>query len=314
MNKKIIYIGAALMLVLAITAFKLFPSQNKQMLKALDIGVGELIVKVTANGTVTPRNKIVVNTPISGRVDEVLVEEGVFVQKGDILAYLSSSDRVALMDSITEGVSENELEELKKMYLPIPILAPSTGTIVVRNVNQGQSVNQETRLFEISDVLIVVSKVDETDISKISKGQEVLVNVDAYSSELFEGVVERIGQQSTVTNNVTTYDVYIHLSKDFPGKIKSGMSASLEYVVSKKSGAMLLPTWLSEGRKNTTIQLKIRDAEGHELMRTVVLGESNGEFVEVVEGLTLTDKVLYLPMNYEMDTKGLPFSVGSKRN
>lgn len=314
MNKKIIYLGAGLFLALAVSAFKLFPSKDKNQLRALDITVGELVVKVTANGTVTPRNKIVVNTPIAGRVDEVLVEEGAVVQKGDILAYLSSSDRVALMDSITEGVEERELEELKKMYLPIPILAPSTGTVVLRNINQGQSVNQETRLFEISDVLIVVSKVDETDISKISKGQDVIVSVDAYSRDYFEGVVERIGQQSTVTNNVTTYDVYIHLNENFPQKIKSGMSSSLEYVVSKKTGAVLLPTWLSEGRKNTTIQLKVRDSEGHELMRTVVLGESNGEFVEVVEGLTLTDKVLYLPMNYEMDTKGLPFSVGSKRN
>lgn len=299
--------------LLLFAGYKFSRTSERSAWKVLNASTGELIVKVTANGSVTPKNKVVVNTPIAGRVDRVVVEEGAKVRKGQQLALLSSSDRVALMDSLHQGVPAEERARLQEMYRPTPILAPATGTVVLRNVNQGQSVTQENTLFEISDVLIVISKVDETDIAKVFVGQTVEVGIDAYGGERFSGVVERIGQQSTVTNNVTTYDVFITASANFPDKIKSGMSASVDYLIAKKENALLLPSWLSEGRKNTSVKLQLVGPGGEHIEREVTLGESNGESVEVLAGLTAADQVLYKPLSYENDSKSLPFSVGAKK-
>lgn len=289
-------------------------SSEKPDMKLLSPKEGELIVKVTANGTVKPRNKIVVNSPIAGRVDRVLVEEGAKVRKGQPLAILSSSDRVALMDSLNQVSDLVERKRLQDMYRPMSILAPAAGTVVLRNVNHGQSVTQENTLFEISDMLIVISKVDETDIAKVKVGQEVEITIDAYSSLRFSGQVERIGQQSTITNNVTTYDVFITPVQAFTENIKSGMSTSIDYLISRKGRALLIPTWLSEGRKNTQIEVQISVRDQKPETRQITLGESNGDSVEVLAGLSVTDQILYKQLTYETEAKGVPFgAMGGKK-
>ncbi|MDG0816276.1 efflux RND transporter periplasmic adaptor subunit [Bdellovibrio svalbardensis] len=314
MKKQWIALLAASLLLVGFVGYRSFKASNKSDWKSIKPSQAELVIKVTANGSVTPRNKLVVTTPISGRVDRVLVEEGAKVRKGQQVALLSSSDRVALMDSLNQGLDAGEQQRLKDMYRPTPILAPAAGTIVLRAVNQGQSVNTETTLFEISDMLIVISKVDETDIAKVRVGQAVEISIDAYAGHKFAGIVDRIGQQSTVTNNVTTYDVFISPKETFPDNIKSGMSSSVDYLISKKDNALLIPTWLSEGRKNAKMELMIADASGKPQKKEVLLGESNGDSVEVVEGLTSTDELLYKPLTYETETKGAPFSVGGKKS
>ncbi|MBO9666868.1 MAG: efflux RND transporter periplasmic adaptor subunit [Bdellovibrio sp.] len=314
MKKQWIIVAVLSLLVAGFVGYRVTNKTAKTEWKQIEPVETELVVKVSANGSVTPQNKVVVSTPIAGRVDKVLVEEGAKVRKGQQLALLSSSDRVALMDSIHDGVDSAERTRLQEMYRPTPILAPATGTIVLRAVNQGQTVTQESTLLQISDKLIVISKVDETDIAKVHVGQEVDISIDAYSSEKYPGVVDRIGQQSTVTNNVTTYDVFISPKETFPDRIKSGMSSNVDYMISKKEKALVIPSWLSEGRKNTKVELMVATADGP-AKREVQLGESNGEAVEVLNGLSLNDQVMYKPVSYETETKGVPFNVmgGKKR-
>src|SRR4051794_29118657 len=54
---------------------------------------------VSESGTVQPENKISITAPISGRIDRVLADEGSKVKRGEIIAWMSSTDRAALLDS-----------------------------------------------------------------------------------------------------------------------------------------------------------------------------------------------------------------------
>ncbi|MEK7223385.1 MAG: biotin/lipoyl-binding protein, partial [Pseudomonadota bacterium] len=58
---------------------------------------GDLEVTILSTGVVQPRNRLEIKPPVAGRADEVLVAEGEAVKKGQILAWMSSTERAALI-------------------------------------------------------------------------------------------------------------------------------------------------------------------------------------------------------------------------
>lgn len=110
--KKGKWIGAVVFILLAVGAFFIFrgPSSRSEYLKGT-ISKGKITVKILSTGTVQPENRLQIKSPVAGRVDRVLVTEGQKVKKGQIIAWLSSTERAALIDAArTQGK-----EEIKKM-------------------------------------------------------------------------------------------------------------------------------------------------------------------------------------------------------
>jgi HlyD family secretion protein len=107
------------------------------------------------------------------------------------------------------------------------IHAPIDGTVVARNVDVGQTVAaslQAPTLFTIAQDLTkmqVYAKTDESDVGQIRKGQKVSFKVDAYPRDTFTGTVSQVRMNSTVVQNVVTYDTIIDFNnpelKLFPG-------------------------------------------------------------------------------------------------
>jgi HlyD family secretion protein len=107
------------------------------------------------------------------------------------------------------------------------IHAPIDGTVVARNVDVGQTVAaslQAPTLFTIAQDLTkmqVYAKTDESDVGQIRAGQKITFKVDAYPRETFTGTVSQVRMNSTVVQNVVTYDTIIDFNnpelKLFPG-------------------------------------------------------------------------------------------------
>jgi HlyD family secretion protein len=107
------------------------------------------------------------------------------------------------------------------------IRAPIDGTVVARNVDVGQTVAaslQAPTLFTIAQDLTkmqVYAKTDESDVGQIHAGQKVVFKVDAYPRDTFSGTVSQVRMNSTVVQNVVTYDTIIDFDnpelKLFPG-------------------------------------------------------------------------------------------------
>jgi len=107
------------------------------------------------------------------------------------------------------------------------IHAPIDGTVVARNVDVGQTVAaslQAPTLFTIAQDLTkmqVYAKTDESDVGQIRRGQKVSFKVDAYPRDTFAGTVSQVRMNSTVVQNVVTYDTIIDFNnpelKLFPG-------------------------------------------------------------------------------------------------
>ncbi|RZA07442.1 MAG: HlyD family efflux transporter periplasmic adaptor subunit [Proteobacteria bacterium] len=251
---------------------------------------GSFKVTVAAGGTVEPENKISIISPIGGRIDELPFEEGSRVKRGQVIGWMSSTDRAALMDS-AQVQGGDQLKDLAQVYKPTPILSPTEGEIISRKVVVGQTVNQQTVLFELSDRLIVTADVDETDLGKIWVGQTAFVTVESYRTLIVKTKVMRIARQSEVKNSINTYEVLL-VPEELPKEFRAGLTATVQFLISENPSAVLLPTWVAEGRDNFAKKMTVLKPDGESEERVVKFGLSDGEDVEVKEGLKPGDVVV----------------------
>ncbi len=126
------------------------------------------------------------------------------------------------------------------------IHAPIEGTVVARNVDVGQTVAaslQAPTLFTIAQDLTkmqVYAKTDESDVGQIRSGQTVVFKVDAYPRDTFMGTVSQVRMNSTVVQNVVTYDTIVDF--DNPQlKLFPGMTAYVTIPVAAAANAIKIP-------------------------------------------------------------------------
>ena len=126
------------------------------------------------------------------------------------------------------------------------ISTPVDGTIVVRQVNVGQTVVSSmnaTTLFLVARDLSkmqIWASVNEADIAKVKPGQEVRYTVDALPNESFTGTVNKIRPNATMSSNVVTYIVEVDIENP-DRKLLPYMSANANFIVKEVKDAMLVP-------------------------------------------------------------------------
>ncbi len=262
-------------------------SEDAQKVK---VSRGNFKQTVQANGIITPLNKVSILPPVAGRIDKILVDEGTHVKKGQIIAWMSSSDRAALLDmALAKG--KDELSYWEKAFQPTPIVAPTDGLIIARNVVEGQTVAGDTDLYDLSDKLIVEAYVDETDLANIKMDQKAEVTVDSYPDKLFLADVSLITHQAVKVNNVVSYYVDL-IPRQEPGVLRAGMTANINFIIKEADNSLLIPSWAVKGGENTTVFLRVQnDLAKKPEKREVKLGDSDGSQVVVLSGLNENDSV-----------------------
>jgi macrolide-specific efflux system membrane fusion protein len=249
---------------------------------------GDLQVTITATGTVAPYNRLEIKPPIAGRVEEILIDEGEDVTQGQLLAWMSSSERAALLDAAR---ARGELKRWEEFYKPTPILAPINGSVISRNVEPGQTFTTADAVLVLSDRLTVKAQVDETDIAEVRLKQPAKIILDAYPKEVFSAHVDQIAYDATTVNNVTTYVVDV-LPENPPDFLRSGMTASVEFDVASKTGALVLPLEAVRTAEGRSIALVGAPKGGEPVERTVGVGLNDGRRIEIVSGLAEGETVL----------------------
>jgi macrolide-specific efflux system membrane fusion protein len=247
---------------------------------------GTVSVSILATGTVQPENRLEIKPPIAGRVDSVLVKEGQRVARGQILAWMSSSERAALLDAARSAGPE-ELKRWEDMYRSTPIIAPIPGTIILRNVESGQSFTSSDAILVVSDRLTVKAQVDETDISQIKLKQSAEIVLDAYAGKKVPAVVDQIAFEAKTVNNVTTYVVDV-LPQTTPEFMRAGMTANVTFTTDTRDDALLVPN----DALKTPETVLVKGPDGKPVERPVKTGITDGKRTEVLEGLAENDVVL----------------------
>lgn len=301
MKKKIVIIVVAVIALLIGTMAILQKSkQNKESNKWREarVTLEDMAEYVEATGAVAPENRIDITPSTSGRMEKMMVEEGTKVKAGQVLAEMSSSDRVAILDA-ARSLSPKEYAHYKNSYKPIKITSPANGTIILKDAVNGETVSGSKVIYALSDTLIVEGNVDESDIGKIKVGQTALVNLDAYPETTVEGKIMRIADEGKSSSNVIQYKVKIRL-KEIPPFFKSQMTANIKIRLTDSREFLVVPATavtINPASGKTAVVVGL-DNSTQPIYKDVETGATTEKGVEIVSGLAEGDTVMFKRMRY----------------
>jgi len=145
--------------------------------------------------------------------------------------------------------AQRSLEDARISFEDTDVRAPSSGTIIQRNIEVGTVISSATSnvsggavLLQMAnlDTVQVRALVDETDIGKLEPQLPVTITVEAYPNRPFEGRVLMIEPQAVVEQNVTMFPVIVRIANE-NDLLKPGMNAEVEVHVGSRSGVLALP-------------------------------------------------------------------------
>jgi HlyD family secretion protein len=133
-------------------------------------------------------------------------------------------------------MAQASLDRAKINLAYATIYAPISGVVIDRKVNVGQTVAasfSSPTLYTIANDLQkmqVQATIDETDIGRISVGQEATFTVDSYPDDRFTGMVSQIRLAPVTIQNVVNYTVIVDVdNRDL--KLMPGMTANVRILV-----------------------------------------------------------------------------------
>lgn len=302
MKRIFLILGVLFVVILIFVILK--PSSQKIDAQA-KLQLRELYVEFRETGSVNPRNRLEIKPPFAGRIEKILVNEGDAIKKGQIIIWMSSSERAAMIDA-ARAIGDEEYARWQDIYKPTPIVAPMSGFIIYRQKEPGQTVTSADAILVMADDLIIDANIDETDLRYIYIGKKLTMYLDAYPGEQFDGSIEHISYEARVLNNVTVYNVRIR-PVEKPDMFRSGMTVTITVTAESKKDARSIPNnFITEKDHKKTITVKMgTDKKPVFETREVTTGVTDGKYIEIVSGLNDNETVVTLHQPKKVKTNSL---------
>lgn len=275
---------------------------------------GTATLEAEAEATVTAKT--------AGVIQSILVEEGDPVRAGQVLARLDTERlryELARAAASREQAEQNfqrnesvyqrnivsreaydktkyELETARAAYdvaqlnlREAEIKAPIDGVVSQRYIKTGNQITVGAQAFRITrlDRLQANIYVPERDIHKLAPQQRATVTVDAWPDKRFGAQLLRINPVVDAGSGT----VKVTLAMDAGQReLKPGMFSRVEILYDRREQALLVPrdAVLSEDAAQSVFVI----SKDRALRRAVRTGYSDGEHVEITDGLKAGDQVV----------------------
>lgn len=182
-----------------------------------------------------------------------------------------------------------QLEQIRQQIADANIIAPVSGVVVRKNLEEGEFVNPGTPIATIVNVNQLKAQVlvSEKDVYKLRTGAAVNVTCDIYPGKVFKGTVRYISPKGDDAHN---YPVEVTLNNDNRSPIKAGTFVRVSFDVTGNTNTLQIPKIaLAEGLKNPYVFVP----QGNKaVVKKLVLGREVGENVEVLSGLAEGEEVI----------------------
>lgn len=171
------------------------------------------------------------------------------------------------------------------------VRSPIAGIVVDRKINPGSEVRPDGAdpLFIVTDPGSLWASIDlpERELSRISQGQKLSVQVDAYPDEVFNGEVKTIG----VMVDPTTRRIPVRCTVDSKGKLKPEMYARITPLDNSQHRVIRLPNsaLITEGLYSYVF---VEERPLHFKKRKVTLDLQRREYATVKDGLKAGERVV----------------------
>ncbi|MEM7098420.1 MAG: efflux RND transporter periplasmic adaptor subunit [Pseudomonadota bacterium] len=131
--------------------------------------------------------------------------------------------------------------------------------------------------------------VRETDVSKIHVGMHARIELDAFIGTPVDGVVTRVATMASNTESQRDFLVEVRFNTS-PTEVHPGMSANVAIEHARTNADMAVPmSALLRADGQTQLRVLSDDSEWH--LKPVTLGVNNGEWAQVLEGVSHGDQV-----------------------
>ena len=227
-----------------------------------------------------PSRSAALTSRIPGRVVDIKAMEGQAVKKG-------------------EPLIEIESRQVGNPPPHVQYAAPIDGVVTHRDVVLNDSVEPDKHLLEIVDMseLYAEGRIFEGQIAQVKTGQRVRVTVESFPGETFPGTVDLIG--GALEPDTRTLKVWVRVANP-AGRLRPNMRATLHIVTDEADSVVAIPSSAVLGESGNFFAFVQADQEGLTYeRRPVVTGIRNDQYVEIIEGIFPTDKVVTLG-NYQL--------------
>lgn len=251
-----------------------------------------------------------------GRTKEVLVEQGDEISKGDAICVLENKNidldiekaQYALegaqleLDILNEQLNRLK-EELEDLIADSLIEAPINGVVSNLFIEEGDDIKAGTSIAVVSSdsELVIPVEIDELDIAEVKEGLPAEITLDALGCQIFEGTVDKIAIEGINKWGVGSFEVVIRLSESDSKRIKPGMSANVEIIVSEKADTLLLPIeavrkiddlYMVNLKRTELTESPNAVPSAADNMVPIKVGLASASYVEILEGLSEGDEVI----------------------
>ncbi len=196
--------------------------------------------------------------------------------------YAANVDKTKATSSTT--TSELELENLEESLEDYTILAPCDGTITELDLQVGDTVSSGMSVATISslDAMEISISVDEYSILNTGVGSDVTVYIDSIGKS-YDGVITWVANAATVSGGVSYFEATVGFTPD--DDVRVGMSVEVRLVTVDRQDVVSVAAGSVNYHSDNTAYVLVQDESGNVVEKTVTLGESDGSYVEITDGL-----------------------------
>jgi RND family efflux transporter MFP subunit len=277
------------------------------------------------SGTVEASQTIPLTFQSSGTVEQVLVQEGDAVHKGQLLAVVNKSDNQNIYNSslamyeqakdaydrMKQVHEQGSLSEVKWVEMESKLkqaesqmqisknnldkcnlYAPTNGIVGKRNIEPGQSsisISSPIELVKIETVSVKIS-VPENEIGKIKKGMTATFTISALDNKSFEGTITNVGVVADQFSR--TYEVKMTVNNTNL-EMKPGMVCDVILNTSTEKELVVIPynAVSKDTEGNSFVYIVSPDSKSVK-KQIIKVGNYQSSGVEVLSGLAVNQNIV----------------------
>ena len=198
--------------------------------------------------------------------------------------------------------TKNQLQLLTEGYIPSSkvsnvVIATADGTIIDLPLEEGAAVAERSMFRDGTNVAIIANldsflfkgKVVENDVLALRKGTNLTVMPTSMSGLKIEAKIRKIAPKGYLEQGIMKYDIEAVFSLPDSVQVFSGFNATAEFILNKRYDVLTLPeSCLVFDNDSVFVNLL---ENGKFERKPVITGLSDGINIEIVSGISETDKV-----------------------
>jgi RND family efflux transporter MFP subunit len=234
------------------------------------------------------------------RYKQLQAEKSVSPQEMDEVARRAEASSARLEAARAQtGAAQAQESGARTMRGYTRLLAPFSGVVTARMADPGTMASPGVPLLQVDQAgaLQLEASVDESTIGAIHKGMKAQVAIDGGNSTSLAGTVAEIVPAA----DPASHSFLIKIDLPSSSQLRAGMYGTAEFANGTRQ-AILIPR-SAVVMRGSLASAYVLDGQGIAQLRTLTLGATQGNLVEVLSGISSGEKLVDAPSDRDLAGK-----------